>query len=252
MTTLQHDETIPAIDSRNCCVAYGSNVVLNDVTFEVPSGSLVGVVGPNGAGKSTLFKTLVGVVSPSEGQVHVHGVNPLDARGIVAYVPQSETVNWSFPVSVWDVVMMGRTPRIGAFRIATKKDRRIVSGALERVGLLHRRSAMIHDLSGGQRARVFVARALAQETDVMLLDEAFSGVDVGSQYELVDVLRQLTHEGITILLSTHDLNNMALNMDLVLCLNTHVCACGPPKEVFTQEVLSELYGPHVATFQNIL
>ena len=241
-----HRTTLPAVGARDARVVYGENVVLRDITFEAPAGAFVGVVGPNGAGKSTLLKALVGIIRPTSGSVHIFGDDPVKSRGMVGYVPQSEMVNWQFPVTVWDVVMMGRTPGIGAFRFASKVDHQAVSDALHRVGLLHRSDELIGSLSGGQRQRVFVARALAQNARVLLLDEAFSGVDVGAQYELVAVLRRLCEEGQTVLLSTHDLTNMARNMDIVLCLNCHVCACGPPDEVFTPDVLVELYGPHAA------
>ncbi len=242
-----HTSPLPAVDAHSTSVTYGENTVLNDVTFAVPSGAFVGIVGPNGAGKSTLLKTLVGIIEPSAGSVHIYGINPSRSRGLVGYVPQSESVNWVFPVTVWDVVMMGRTPSLGAFRYETRDDKHAVMDALHRVGLLHRKDDMIHSLSGGQRQRVFVARALAQDARVLLLDEAFGGVDVGSQYELVAVLRQLCEEGQTILLTTHDLANMARRLDMVLCLNGHLCAWGPPDEVFTPDVLEELYGPHVVS-----
>lgn len=240
-----HTSPLPAVDAHKARVVFGENVVLNDVTFSVPSGSFVGIVGPNGAGKSTLLKTLVGIHPPTSGSVHIYGTDPTRSRGMVGYVPQSEDVNWQFPVTVWDVVMMGRTPGLGTFRYHSQNDKHAVFDALHRVGLLHRKDDLVHSLSGGQRQRVFVARALAQDAKVLLLDEAFSGVDVGSQYELVAVLRHLCEEGQTILLSTHDLANMARNLDMVLCLNGHVCAWGDPAEVFTPEVLEELYGPHV-------
>ena len=248
---MTHTAPLPAVDAHDARVSYGQNVVLKDVTFSVPSGAFVGIVGPNGAGKSTLLKTLVGIIPPTSGQVHIFGIDPARSRGLVGYVPQSEDVNWQFPVTVWDVVMMGRTAGLGPFRYQSRADRHAVSDALHRVGLLHRKDELVYSLSGGQRQRVFVARALAQDARVLLLDEAFSGVDVGSQYELVAVLRQLCEEGQTILLSTHDLANMARNMDLVLCLNGHICAYGPPDEAFTPEVLQELYGPHVTAFDNI-
>lgn len=240
-----HTAPLPAVDAHNARVVYGENTVLKDVTFSVPSGAFVGIVGPNGAGKSTLMKTLVGIIPPTSGSVHIYGIDPTRSRGLVGYVPQSEDVNWQFPVTVWDVVMMGRTPGLGAFRYESQADKHAVFDALHRVGLLHRKDELVHSLSGGQRQRVFVARALAQDARVLLLDEAFSGVDVGSQYELVAVLQHLCEEGQTILLSTHDLANLARNLDMVLCLNGHVCAWGPPDEVFTPEVLEELYGPHV-------
>ena len=245
-----HTAPLPAVDAHCMCVTYGDSTVLKDVTFSVPSGAFVGIVGPNGAGKSTLLKTLVGIIEPTEGTVHIYGINPSRSRRLVGYVPQADDVNWQFPVTVWDVVMMGRTPGLGAFRYESAEDKHAVMDALHRVGLLHRKDEMIRSLSGGQRQRVFVARALAQDARVLLLDEAFSGVDVGSQYELVAVLRQLCEEGQTILLTTHDLANMARQLDTVLCLNCHVCACGPPDEVFTPEVLEELYGPHVVSAES--
>ena len=188
---MTHTAPLPAVDAHNARVAYGQNVVLKDVTFSVPSGAFVGIVGPNGAGKSTLLKTLVGIIPPTSGQVHIFGIDPARSRGLVGYVPQSEDVNWQFPVTVWDVVMMGRTAGLGPFRYQSRADRHAVGDALHRVGLLHRKDELVYSLSGGQRQRVFVARALAQDARVLLLDEAFSGVDVGSQYELVAVLRQL-------------------------------------------------------------
>ena len=245
-----HTSPLPAVDAHSTSVTYGDNAVLKDVTFSVPSGAFVGIVGPNGAGKSTLLKTLVGIIEPTAGSVHIYGINPSRSRGLVGYVPQSESVNWAFPVTVWDVVMMGRTPSLGAFGYESTADKHAVMDALHRVGLLNRKEELIHSMSGGQRQRVFVARALAQDARVLLLDEAFSGVDVGSQYELVAVLRQLCEEGQTILLTTHDLANMARQLDLVLCLNSHLCAWGPPEEVFTPEVLEELYGAHVVSGEN--
>ena len=241
---------LPAVDANCMCVTYGQDTVLRDVTFSVPSGAFVGIVGPNGAGKSTLLKTLVGIVELSSGSVNIYGSDPSRSRRLVGYVPQSDDVNWQFPVTVWDVVMMGRTPSLGAFRYESSADKQAVMDALHRVGLLHRKDDMVRRLSGGQRQRVFVARALAQDARVLLLDEAFSGVDVGSQYELVAVLRRLCEEGQTILLTTHDLANMARQLDMVLCLNCHLCACGPPDEVFTPEVLEELYGPHVVAAES--
>ncbi len=245
-----HTAPLPAVDAHCMCVTYGQNTVLRDVTFSVPSGAFVGIVGPNGAGKSTLLKTLVGLIEPTTGSVHIYGINPSQSRRLVGYVPQSDDVNWQFPVTVWDVVMMGRTPSLGAFRYESAADKHAVMDALHRVGLLHLKDEMIRSLSGGQRQRVFVARALAQDARVLLLDEAFSGVDVGSQYELVAVLRHLCEEGQTILLTTHDLANMARQLDTVLCLNCHLCACGPPDEVFTPAVLEELYGPHVVSAES--
>ena len=162
--------------------------------------------------------------------MNLHGAEA--RRGAVAYVPQRDSINWSFPASVLDVVSMGRYCNVGWFRRPGKRDREIVRLCLERVGLWDRRSSMITELSGGQRQRVFIARALAQEASIVMLDEAFSGVDVGAQEGLIEILQSLRDEGRTILLATHDLTNLAQRFDQILCINHHVCACGPPDEAF--------------------
>ena len=220
--------------------------VLNRVSFTVEPGRLVGIVGPNGAGKSTLLNAIVGTVPLQTGSIQVFGRPAEEARGKVAFIPQRESVNWRFPVTAWDVVMLGRVRGAGWLRRTGRRDREWARVSLERLGMWERRSSMMAELSGGQRERVFVARALAQEADLLLLDEAFSGVDVASQEELVGILHQLRDEGKTILLVTHDLTGLARRMDAVLCLNGHVCAYGPPEEAFTPEVLEELYGAHGA------
>ena len=223
-------------------VELGGHTALSDVTFDVEAGTLMGVVGPNGAGKSTLFNAIAGLLPVRQGRVTLDGV---DLRsGALAYVPQRDSVNWRFPVTVQDVVMMGRCCKLGWFRRPGKKDRMLVKACLGRVGLWDRRSTLMTELSVGQRQRVFVARALAQEASVLLLDEAFSGVDVAAQEGLVEVLRTLRDEGRIVMLATHDLTNLSSRFDQVLCLNRHVCACGPPAQVFTSQVMEDLYGAH--------
>lgn len=231
-----------SVSLQGVTIELGGHMALSDITFEVDAGTLMGVVGPNGAGKSTLFNAIAGLLPVRHGKVTLNRADP--ESGELAYVPQRESVNWRFPVTVMDVVMMGRCCRLGWFRRPGKKDREIVNVCLGRVGLWDLRSALMTELSGGQRQRVFVARALAQEASVLLLDEAFSGVDAGAQEELVEVLRTLRDEGRIVLLATHDLTNLADRFDQVLCLNCHVCACGPPDQVFTTEVMEELYGAH--------
>ncbi len=221
-------------------VELGGQKALNNVSFNVKAGTLMGVVGPNGAGKSTLFNAIAGLLPVRQGKVTLHSVD--QRRGALAYVPQRETVNWRFPVTVQDVVMMGRCCKLGWFRRPGRRDREFVRACLGRVGLWDHHAALMTELSGGQKQRVFVARALAQEASVLLLDEAFSGVDAGAQEDLIDVLRTLRDEGRIVLLATHDLTNLASRFDQVLCLNRHVCACGPPGRVFTSEVMEELYG----------
>ena len=227
---------------QDVTVEFDGHMALNNVTFDVDAGTLMGVVGPNGAGKSTLFNAIAGLLPVRRGKVTLHRVD--QGSGALAYVPQRESVNWRFPVTVMDVVMMGRCCRLGWFRRPGKRDRELVNACLGRVGLWDHRSALMTELSGGQRQRVFVARALAQEASVLLLDEAFSGVDAGAQEGLVEVLQTLRDEGRIVLLATHDLTNLGGRFDQVLCLNRNVCACGPPDQVFTSEVMEQLYGAH--------
>ncbi len=231
-----------SVSLQGVTVELDGHRALSDVTFDVDAGTLMGVVGPNGAGKSTLFNAIAGLLPVRQGEITLDRVD--QASGALAYVPQRESVNWRFPVTVKDVVMMGRCCRLGWFRRPGKRDREIVNACLGRVGLWEHRSALMTELSGGQRQRVFAARALAQEASVLLLDEAFSGVDAGAQEGLVEILQTLRDEGRIVLLATHDLTNLAGRFDQVLCLNRHVCACGPPDQVFTSEVMEEMYGAH--------
>ncbi len=233
-----------AIEVNDVSVKYGDVPVLENVSFSIEHGVMVALVGPNGAGKSTLFKAILGLIPISSGEIYIHGLPFARIRGELAYIPQSEQVNWLFPLTATDVVMLGRQRKIGWFKKPSQTDREFVYASLERVGLVDRENSLITELSGGQRQRLFVARALAQEAHTLLLDEAFSGVDIASQEGLMDMLNSLTEEGKTILLSTHDLTNMSGRFDLCCCLNKHVCAFGKPSEAFTPEVLEELYGTH--------
>ena len=239
-----------ALQVDRLSVELGGVRVLNSITFSADSGVLVGVLGPNGGGKSTLFNAIAGLIAPTEGRVLLHGKPPEDARGALAYVPQREQVNWRFPLTVQDVVTLGRSRKIGWLRRAGHADREMVRECLERVDMWTRRASLVTELSGGQRQRVFVARALAQEADILLLDEAFSGVDIASQEGLVTVLRTLRDEGNTIVMATHDLSQLERRFDQVLCLNRHVCAFGPPRAAFTPAVLEELYGAHGQVFSD--
>ncbi len=236
-------ERPPSLTAEALTVELEGNLVLDNVSFDAGPGCLMGVVGPNGAGKSTLFNVIVSLLPATSGRVLVHGRPIGETRDLVAYVPQSERVNWRLPMSAWDVVMQGRTRRIGWFRRPGKADKAAAEDALKKVGMWDRRSSLVAELSGGQRQRVFVARALAQGADVLLLDEAFSGVDIPSQESLVSVLTDLRDEGRTILLSSHDVNHLSHYCDECLCINCRVCACGAPNDVLTAELLTELYGP---------
>ena len=242
------NQTRPHLGVDDVTVQYGEFKVLDGVSFEVGAATLMGVVGPNGAGKSTLFGVLAGVVPTERGRVRIQGHSAEQDKGALAYVPQRERVNWRFPLTVDEVVMLGRSSRLGWLRRPGKLDKELVEACLDRVDMLEHRADLMTELSGGHRQRVFVARALAQEADILLFDEAFSGVDIASQEGLVTVLRSLRDDGKIILIATHDLTNLAGRFDQVLCLNHHVCAFGPPEEAFTPEVLEELYGAHGIEF----
>ena len=236
----------PGISMEDVTVVRGGHTALTGVTFSVGPGTLMGVLGPNGAGKSTLFEAIVGLLPLSKGTVKLHG--SANENGGVAYVPQRDKINWQFPATVQDVVTMGRGWNVGWFRQPGRQDREMVRDCLDRVDLWDKRKSLVTELSGGQRQRVFIARALAQEASIILLDEAFSGVDVGAQEGIIEVLQTLRDEGRVVLLATHDLTNMAQRFDQILCINHHVCAQGPPDVAFTPEVLEELYGSHGVEF----
>ena len=238
--------TEAGITVEDVTVVRGGHTALTDITFSVGGGTLMGVLGPNGAGKSSLFGAIAGTLPIAKGTVTLHG--GASRRSGLAYVPQRDSINWVFPATVIDVVTMGRGWNIGWLRQQGSKDKEMVRLCLERVNLWEHRNDLVTELSGGQRQRVFIARALAQEASVILLDEAFSGVDVGAQEGIVEVLRSLRDEGKIVLLATHDLTNLAERFDSVLCINHHVCAYGPPEEAFTPEVLEEMYGSHGIEF----
>ncbi len=229
---------------ENLTVSYNGEPALAHVSFAVYSGERVAVIGPNGAGKSTLFQSILGLLQPRSGSVTLHGID----REQIGYVPQSEGIQWDFPVTVRDVVMMGRTRRIGWLRFPGKGDTQAVSAALDRVGMSAFSHRQVGELSGGQRRRVFIARALAQEAQMLVLDEPFSGVDVQAQRELIDVLERLNREGLTILLSTHDLDLAYHRFDKVLALRRSVIGFGPPSEVYTPDRLAQMYGGRLAVW----
>jgi manganese/iron transport system ATP-binding protein len=235
-----------AIEVRNLDVAYDRRLVVEDVNFSLPRGAMVGIVGPNGGGKSTLLKAVLGLVPKLRGTVEILGrsVNR-KARRLVGYVPQREDVDWNFPVSAFDVVMMGRVPSVKLFWQPTARDKELVWEALRTVGMEKFADTRIGEFSGGQQQRIFLARALAQEAEVLLLDEPISGVDAPSQHEIFDLLRSLEGAGKTVIVTTHDLSCVAERFDLALLLNKRVVAFGRPEEVFTTELLNETYQSHL-------
>ena len=232
------------IEADRVCVNYNGTVALHDASLTLPAGRICGLVGMNGAGKSTLFKALTGFVRPSRGRIRINGLTVSEAQReqAVAYVPQSDGIDNNFPVSVWDVVMMGRYGAMNLLRIPRRVDRVAVREALSQVDLLELRDRPIGALSGGQRKRAFLARAIAQGASVLLLDEPFNGVDVRTEKLMADLFLQFRDEGRTILISTHDLSHVREFCDLVVLINKTVLAYGETSEVFTPENLSLTFG----------
>lgn len=241
-----------ALDVRGLSAGYGAGLALVEATFSVRQGERIALLGPNGAGKSTLFKAIMGLLRPAGGQVSIHGDPSPAATRRVAYVPQFEEVDWNFPVSVRDVVMMGRERHVGWFRLPRPGGlhHTAVSDALARVGLLSAANRQIGELSGGQKRRVFIARALAQEADILLLDEPFSGVDARAQEAIFGVLNELRHDGITVILATHDLVLASTHFDKLLLLNQRLLGFGLPSELFQPELLAKVFGGQLAIWRD--
>ncbi|MBI3953099.1 MAG: metal ABC transporter ATP-binding protein [Chloroflexi bacterium] len=239
---------VKALAVEGLAAGYDSHPALEDVTFAVEPGTIVGVVGPNGAGKSTLFRAILGLVRPWRGSVQVYGHRGHTACRLIGYMPQMEEVDWHFPVTAEDVVMMGRYTRLGPVRRPGPADRQAVQSALEQVGGWDLRQRQIGELSGGQQRRVLIARALAQEPQVLLLDEPVAGLDATAQHQLLGLLDRLRRDGRTVVLSTHDLSCVASSCDLALCLNRTVIAYGPPREVLRDDVLNATFQSHLLVF----
>ena len=233
------------IFARDVTVTYrNGHTALTHATFEVPRGSIAALVGVNGAGKSTLFKSIMGFVPAAQGEIRLLGRTVRDALrlNLVAYVPQSEEVDWSFPVLVEDVVMMGRYGKMGFLRPPRPADRAAVDQALARVNMQEFRKRQIGELSGGQRKRVFLARALAQDARLILLDEPFTGVDVQTEHQIVALLRELRDEGRIMLVSTHNLGSVPEFCDRTILVKGTVLAYGPTETTFTRENLERAFG----------
>ncbi|MEQ4617802.1 MAG: manganese/iron ABC transporter ATP-binding protein [Corticimicrobacter sp.] len=233
------------LDVRHVTVTYrNGHTALRDASFDTPQGSITALVGINGSGKSTLFKSIMGLLRLGRGEIRILGLSVQEAmrRNLVAYVPQSEEVDWNFPVLVEDVVMMGRYGHMGFMRIPRRADRDAVEQALQRVGMLELRTRQIGELSGGQKKRVFLARALAQDARVILLDEPFTGVDVKTEDAIIGLLRTLRDEGRVMLVSTHNLGSVPEFCDRTVLVKGTVLACGPTAEIFTRANLERTFG----------
>lgn len=244
----EHEHEGFALVVRDLSAGYpGYPPAIEGVNLRVPVGELVGLIGPNGAGKSTLFKAMLGLIRPQRGEVLAFGRPVERARRDIAYMPQVEEVDWDFPATVLDVVLMGRYRSLRPFGRWSKEDRTEAMGALERVQLAPMANRQVGQLSGGQRRRVLMARAIARGARLLLLDEPFAGLDAGVQHDLVRILDRLAREGRSILIATHDLTCVANSCDEAICLNRRVIAAGPSAEVLTAEILTETFQRHLLT-----
>ena len=238
------------LEVENASIGYGEKIIMRDLSFQVPHGARVAVVGPNGAGKSTLFKALVGILPLKSGRILIHGESLGTHKDCVAYVPQREDVDWRFPVTVSDVVMMGRFGQIGWWSQPSKTDKQIVRKSIEQMGITDLAELSIGQLSGGQQQRAFLARALAQEPHILLMDEPFTGVDATTQEVTFGLLDHLREKVVTAIISTHDLNLAASRFDLVLLINHRLIAFGTPQQVFTRENLDSAFGNSLLIMEN--
>lgn len=237
----EHPPTAP-LSIHDMTVAYHRKPVLWDVDFDAPDGKLIGIIGPNGAGKSTLIKAVLGLVPKASGRVLIYGKPYARQRRLVGYVPQRESVDWDFPVSAIDVVAMGCYGRIGWCWPVTRRHKHTAMQSLDRVGMADYASRQISHLSGGQQQRVFLARALAQDAQLYLMDEPFAGVDAATERAIVTVLQELRSAGKTVLVVHHDLQTVREYFDHVLLLNMRIVASGQTDQVFTQQNLEKTYG----------
>jgi len=245
---VRHQPGTPILEALGLSVSYQNGLALDNLNFRLNTGERVAVVGPNGAGKSTLFKVIAGVLPPTKGEVKVYGSGP-GGHICIAYLPQRSQVDWSFPVNVTDVVMMGRIGKLGILRWPGRRDWKFVQHCLEDVGLDDLAKRQIGELSGGQQQRMFIARALAQEAELMLMDEPLTGLDIQSQETIFEIMEKLGQRGVTIMIATHDLDQAAGRFDRVMLLNRRLMGFGSPEQVFTPEKLRAAYGGHLRLVQ---
>lgn len=241
-----------ALQIRQLSVNYGKTPALWDISLTVPSGKLVAIIGPNGAGKSTLLKASLGLIKPIGGSVHFFDAPLKEIKSHIAYIPQKESVDWDFPMSVYDLVLMGRYGKLGLFRFPKKIDKDAAWKYLSLVGLEGVANRQISQLSGGQQQRAFMARALAQEADIYLMDEPFSGVDAASKEVIISLLRNLKDQGKTLLVVHHDLESVTSIFDWVIMLNMRLVASGEVDKTFTPELIQRTFGKDRLLFEQAM
>ena len=244
-----HETNQPILDVQHLTVRYNGHVALEDITFHLHEGERVAVVGPNGAGKSTLFKVVSGVLQPNSGEARIYGSRP---RGhvCIGYIPQRSQVDWNFPVTVADVVMMGRSAKLGPLNFPHKRDWDHVHHALETVDISNLSTRQIGQLSGGQQQRMFIARALAQEAELMLMDEPLTGLDSPSQEGILELLDRLQKENVTVMVATHDLEQASSHFDRIMLLNHKIVSFGKPETVMQTGNLLKAYGGRLRSTEN--
>lgn len=241
----------PAVEFHDLTVSYDKKPVLWNIDMTLPEGKLIGIIGPNGAGKSTLIKAAMGLLPLGSGYVRLFD-QPLDeVRQRVSYVPQRGTVDWDFPTSVMDIVLMGRYGKLGLLRRPSKADKALALSCLEKVGMEAFRKRQISQLSGGQQQRVFLARALAQEADLYFMDEPFAGVDAATETAILEILQGLADQGKTVIVVHHDLQSAAEFFDWIILLNMRLVAAGPIEQVFTNALLQETYGGKLTVLSEV-
>ncbi|AFM03637.1 ATPase component of Mn/Zn ABC-type transporter [Bernardetia litoralis DSM 6794] len=241
----------PVLEIHDLTVSYERKPVLWNIDLSIPKGSLVGIIGPNGAGKSTLIKAVMGLLPLSSGYVKLLDKNLNEVRDKISYVPQRESVDWDFPISVFEVVLMGRYGKMGLMRRPSKKDKEVALQSLEQVGMSAFASRQISQLSGGQQQRVFLARALAQEADLYLMDEPFVGVDAATESAIITLLRDMRAAGKTVIVVHHDLQSAAEYFDWVVLLNMRLVASGETKTTLTPSLLEETYGGRLTVLSEV-
>lgn len=242
-------EKKPVVEIQNLTVSYNRKPAIRSVNLTLYQNGIIGIIGPNGAGKSTLLKAILALVPIDSGTVRVFG-QPVDkVRSKISYVPQKEMIDWDFPVTVEDVVMMGRYAHLGVLSRPSRLDRDIVHTAIRKVGMEEYRDQQIGNLSGGQQQRVFLARALAQQSDILLLDEPFVGVDAATEQAIIDLMHTLNAEGKTVIVVNHDLAKVQEYFQYLIMINQHIVAHGPTRDVFTPDLLSRTYGGRLTILQ---
>ena len=239
------------IDVKGLSVSYERKRVLSNIYLEIESGNVYGVIGPNGAGKSTLFKSILGIIEPNTGKITVLNNDISEVRKRVAYVPQKDEVDWSFPATVMDIVLMGRYPHKKLLQRISKVDKEIATNALDKLGIVDLKDRQIGELSGGQQQRVFIARAICQEADLFFLDEPFVGVDMTTEHKIIEILKELIKENKTILVVHHDLASADDYFNKVILLNQRLITYGDTSKVFTRENIALAYAPQMKILQEI-